>query len=153
MELEYMSDRYCYALRKLPKDLHYEIYKFISVDIMVHEWMYTCDLNDIVNQITDKNNNNIRVMHLANLLAKYDKIKAKLFIWRHTIPLKQCKNNNWYDDKYTDYKKMINDFCKILAVEYGRLLSIQNQTDLVNLYKVLSVLIYCYKNPRKTLSL
>ena len=151
MDNSYWQDRHSFGLRKLPIELHRKIYSYIYVDIMVHEWMYNCDLNDIIHTICDLNNNGVSVNSLYELYKKYDTISAKFFIWRHTIPEKERNWGYWYNDDLTDYYKMGNDFIKMITIEYGKLLETKNQKNLDNLYKVLSVIIYLYKNPSRLL--
>ena len=152
MENYYCQDRHSFELRKLPIELHRKIYSYIHVDVMVHEWMYQCDLNDIIHTICDCEYNGVSVMLLAELYKSYDKNAAKLFLWRHTIPEKEKRMGYWYNDELTDYFKAGNDFTKMISIEYGKLLETKNQEKLEKLYKILSVLIYMYKNPEKTFS-
>jgi hypothetical protein len=150
MENYYAQDRHSYKLRGLPIELHRKIYSYIHVDVMVYEWMYQCDINDIIHIICDCGNNGISVMLLAELYKLYNKDAAKLFLWRHTIPEKEKKMGYWYNDELTDYYKAGNDFAKMITIEYGKLLVTKNQEKMEKLYKILSVLIYMYKNPTKT---
>ena len=92
MEKYYAQDRHSYSLRGLPIELHRKIYSYLHVDVMVHEWMYQCDINDIIHIICDCGNNGISVMLLAELYKLYNRDAAKLFLWRHTIPEKEKKN-------------------------------------------------------------
>ena len=144
---QYSLDRHSFGLRKLPIELHRKIYSYIYVDIMVHEWMYSCDLNDIIHTICDCDCNAVSVDSLYELYKTYDRTSAKFFVWRHTIPQKEKTFGYWYDDEHTDYYKMGNDFIKMISIEYGKLLESKNQEKLEKLYKVLSVIIYLYKNP------
>jgi len=146
----YSLDRHSFELRKLPIELHRKIYSYIHVDVMVHEWMYQCDLNDIIHTICDCDCNALSVVSLYNLYQIFDRNAAKLFIWRHTIPEKEKRMGYWYNDELTDYYKMGNDYIKMLTIEYGKLLQTKNQEKMEKLYKILSVLIYMYKNPTKT---
>lgn len=148
MENYYAQDRHSFELRGLPIELHRKIYSYIHVDVMVHEWMYQCDLNDIIHTICE--HNGVSVMLLAELYKSYDKNAAKLFLWRHTIPEKEKRMGYWYNDELTDYYKMGNDFTKMITIEYGKLTQTNNQEQIEKLYKVLSVLIYMYKNTDKT---
>lgn len=150
MENYYAQDRHSFELRGLPIELHRKIYSYIHVDVMVHEWMYQCDLNDIIHTICDCDCNALSVVSLYNLYQIYDRNAAKLFIWRHTIPEKEKRMGYWYNDEITDYYKMGNDYIKMLTIEYGKLLQTKNQEKMEKLYKILSVLIYMYKNPTKT---
>ena len=150
LEKYYAQDRHSYSLRGLPIELHRKIYSYLHVDVMVHEWMYQCDINDIIHIICDCGNNGISVMLLAELYKLYDKNAAKLFLWRHTIPEKEKRMGYWYNDELTDYYKAGNDFTKMITIEYGKLLVTKDQGQMEKLYKVLSVLIYMYKNPDKT---
>jgi len=147
---QYILDRHSFELRKLPIELHRKIYSYIHVDVMVHEWMYQCDLNDIIHTICDCDYNALSVISLYELYQLYDRNAAKLFIWRHTIPEKEKRMGYWYNDEITDYYKMGNDYIKMLTIEYGKLLETKNQEKMEKLYKILSVLIYMYKNPNKT---
>ena len=147
---QYILDRHSFELRKLPIELHRKIYSYIHVDVMVHEWMYQCDLNDIIHTICDCDCNALSVMSLYNLYQTYDTNAAKLFICRHTIVEKERRMGYWYNDEITDYYKMGNDYIKMLTIEYGKLLETKNQEKMEKLYKILSVLIYMYKNPTKT---
>jgi hypothetical protein len=150
MDNSYWQDRHSFELRKLPIELHRKIYSYIHVDVMVHEWMYSCDLNDIIHTICDCDYNALSVISLYELYQLYDRNAAKLFIWRHTIPEKEKRMGYWYNDEITDYYKMGNDYIKMLTIEYGKLLETKNQEKMEKLYKILSVLIYMYKNPTKT---
>lgn len=145
----YMYDRYSYELRKLPPELHRKIYSYIYVDVMVHEWMFYIDLNNILHTITDPKQNGVNVMNLAELYNNYNKNDAKLFIWRHAIPIKERSMGYWYDDEHTDYYKMGNDFCKMISIEYGKLIQKKDQKNMEKLYQLLSVLMYMYKNTTK----
>ena len=152
MEKYYAQDRHSFKLRGMPIELHREIYSYIYVDVMVHEWMYQCDINDIIHIICDDENNGVSVMLLAELYKLYDKNAAKLFLWRHTIPEKEKRMGYWYNDELTDYYKMGNDFTKMITIEYGKLLETKDQEKNEKLYKILSVLIYMYKNTSKRFS-
>ena len=147
---QYSLDRHSFELRKLPIELHRKIYSYIHVDVMVHEWMYQCDLNDMIHTICDCDYNALSVVSLYRIFQIYDRNAAKLFIWRHTIVEKEKRMGYWYNDEITDYYKMGNDYIKMLTIEYGKLLETKNQEKMEKLYKILSVLIYMYKNPTKT---
>ena len=149
---QYILDRHSFNLRKLPIELHRKIYSYIHVDVMIHEWMHQCDFNDIIHTICDYDCNALSVISLYELYKIYDTNVAKLFIWRHTIVEKERRMGYWYNDEMTDYYKMGNDYIKMLTIEYGKLLETKNQEKMEKLYKILSVLIYMYKNPTKTFS-
>lgn len=150
LDLYYAQDRHCYKLRKLPIELHREIYSYIYDDVMVHSWMNDVDITDVIHTICDENCNGITVMGLCELYKKYSGDDSRMFLWKHTIPMKETKFGYWYDDEITDYYKMGNEFSKMLAIEYGKLIQTKNSTKMVAFYKVLSVLIYMYKNPCTT---
>tara|TARA_B100001287_G_scaffold270997_1_gene270608 strand:+ start:19335 stop:19880 length:546 start_codon:yes stop_codon:yes gene_type:complete len=125
--------------KHLPIELHRMIYSFTVPEVMLSTWLSYYDLTYIIMSICE-NNKGFAATMLHEIYSIYNWTDAQLLLWRHTIPVREKRNGYWYDESNTNYFKFSDQLEKMIKKAYIK------TPDSQNLYKVISLIIFTYKN-------